>query len=619
MEQIAEYYVTLKPTHDKGRNADGMHHIAFVEDPAIEEIGIYLNAHDSRIVADEDIQKKILEYLKSCGQEVPSHWREVTDEEYLAAREVELTTDPTSRESYNDLSDPKGGGQWLVRYKYFGPRDDRNRTFCAEVLSLSRIYTEEEIQNGLSNPEFGNYSIFDYKGSYGCRHVWKRQIYYEDYEDDEVRKVGFVPRVVSRLDDTDATTLNAYLSKDEKMQVVAPLLIPEKKVFRNDELGRYYMIFSKETITELREIAHQKGILMSKNLFKDTHDGGIAPSYILDEWQIEDENDKAYTEYGFNIQRCPVGTWIVMSQITDKEYWKKEIKLNKKHAYSIEALINLSIIKMSAIQEFGDVVVFNKKGEFLILQRHENDDYEPNKICFAGGKIEKGEDIKVGALRELREETGINETDARFIQTIENSNGSKSHYFAVTTNQQFTPSDEHKAMSWVKNLDSIPKEMFIEGDKERLVNIIKLVKMAETQKVVLPDGEHLINGTIYVVQGGEVVSTKEVTEQQEEVIEEVAENAVESMTVHTEAKPEEQMSVHTEEPKPATEMEAVVPTPEAPAEDERVSKLESQMGEMVTEIATLRAMLETPAPVEDVEVQMSGSLWRSIAALRSKK
>jgi hypothetical protein len=141
----------------------------------------------------------------------------------------------------------------------------------------------------------------------------------------------------------------------------------------------------------------------------------------------------------------------------------------------------------------------------------------------------------------------------------------------------------------------------------------------ETQKVVLPDGEHLINGTIYVVQGGEVVSTKEVTEQQEEVIEEVAEKAVETMTVHTEAKPEEQMSVHYEEPKPATEMEAVVPTPEAPAEDERVSKLESQMGEMVTEIATLRAMIETPAPVEDVEVQMSGSLWRSIAALRSKK
>ena len=66
-------------------------------------------------------------------------------------------------------------------------------------------------------------------------------------------------------------------------------------------------------------------------------------------------------------------------------------------------------------------------------------------------------------------------------------------------------------------------------------------------------------------------------------------------------------------------METAAPAPEAPAEEDRMSKLESELGEMVTEIASLRAMIETPAPVEDVEVQMSGSpLWRSIAALRSK-
>jgi hypothetical protein len=488
--EIATYYVTLQPTHDKGRNADGMHHIAFVDDPAIEEVGIYLQKHDPRIVADEQIKSKILEYLRGCGQEVPSHWREVTDEEYLAARKVELTTDPTSRESYNDLSDPKGGGQWLVRYKYFGPRDDRNRTFCSEVLSIARIYTEEEIQNGLSNPEFGNYSIFDYKGSYGCRHVWKRQIYYEDYEDDEVRKVGFVPRVVSRLDDSDATTLNAFLSKDEKMQVCAPLLIPDKDVYRNDEIGKYNMRFSAQTISDLRTLASSKGVLERKDLFKDTHDGGIAPSYVLKEWITENENDPAYTEYGFDVRRVPIGSWMVLSQITDKEFWNKEIKGNKKYAYSIEALINLTIIKMQKM---------------------------------------------------------------------------------------------------------------------------------ENEKIVLPDGEHLINGTIYVVEGGQVVSTKEVTEQQEEVIEEVAEKSVEKMTVHTEVKPEEQMSVHTEEPKPATEMEVVVPTPEAPAEDERVSKLESQLSEMVTEVATLRAMIEKPAVDETVDVQMAKvPLWKTLAALRSK-
>jgi 8-oxo-dGTP pyrophosphatase MutT (NUDIX family) len=612
--EIATYYVTLQPTHDKGRNADGMHHIAFVDDPAIEEVGIYLQKHDPRIVADEQIKSKILEYLRGCGQEVPSHWREVTDEEYLAAKEVQLTTDPTSRESFNDFSNPKGGGQWLVRYKYFTPDGspviDTTRDFCRDIISLNRIYTEEEIKNGLSNPEFGNYSIFDYKGSYGCRHVWKRQIYYEDYEDDEVRKVGFVPIVVSQLDDKSATTLNAFLSKDEKMQVCAPLLIPDKDVYRNDEIGKYNMRFSAQTISDLRTLAASKGVLERKDLFKDTHEGGIAPSYVLKEWITENENDPAYTEYGFDVRRVPIGSWMVLSQITDKEFWNKEIKGNKKYAYSIEALINLTIIKMSAIQEFGDVVVFNKKGEFLILQRHENDDYEPNKICFAGGKIEKGEDIKVGALRELREETGINETDARFIQTIENSNGSKSHYFAVTTNQTFTPSDEHKAMSWVKNLDSIPKEMFIEGDKERLVNIIKLVKM-ENGKIAIPDGEHLINGTIYVFKDGQAVSTQEITEQQEEVIEEVVETAAE--------KPVEELS--TEVNPEVEQMAAVVEevTTEVAPEDDRMSKLESQLSEMVTEVATLRALIEKPAVDETVDVQMAKvPLWKTLASLRSK-
>ena len=94
-------------------------------------------------------------------------------------------------------------------------------------------------------------------------------------------------------------------------------------------------------------MANDKGVLKKTDLFKDTHKGGIAPSHVVDEWITESEKDKAYTEYGFDINRCPVGTWFVLSQVTDREYWEKEIKGNKKHAYSIEALMNLTIIKMS--------------------------------------------------------------------------------------------------------------------------------------------------------------------------------------------------------------------------------------------------------------------------------
>jgi len=187
MNEISDYYVTLRPVREGMPDAVGMRNIAFVNDPALEEVGIYLNEQDARIVANETIQKTILDYLKSCGIVKPNNWNEVTEEDYLSAREINLGVEDT--ESYNDISKRDGSGQWLVRYEYSGPNDSKTRDFCSDVLSLGKLYTEEEIINGLSNPEFGSYSVFDYKGSYGCRHVWKRRIYFEDYEDNEVRRV----------------------------------------------------------------------------------------------------------------------------------------------------------------------------------------------------------------------------------------------------------------------------------------------------------------------------------------------------------------------------------------------------------------------------------------------
>jgi len=195
MEEIATYYVTLKPIREGGISPVGMKNIAFVNDPAVEEVGIYLNYHDKKIVADDATKVALLDYLNGCGIEQPENWREVSEEEYLEARTLNLGNNPEDSESYNDLQKKGGGGQWLVRYKYSGPKDDKTRDFCSQILSLGRIYTEEEISNGLSNPEFGNYPIFDYKGSYGCRHVWKRMIFFEDYEDNEVRRVGNVPQI----------------------------------------------------------------------------------------------------------------------------------------------------------------------------------------------------------------------------------------------------------------------------------------------------------------------------------------------------------------------------------------------------------------------------------------
>jgi hypothetical protein len=255
------------------------------------------------------------------------------------------------------------------------------------------------------------------------------------------------------------------------MQVCAPLLVPDKDIFRDDEIGRYNMRFSSETIREMHEIALSNGTLEKDDLFKDTHKGGVAPSYVLDSWISESADDKAYTQYGFDQNALPFGTLFVLSQVTDKGYWENEIKANKKHAYSIEALINLSIIKLS--------------------------------------KMEK-------------------------------------------------------------------------------------------EQILLPDGEHLINGTIYVVKDGVVIEKKEVTAEQEEVIEEVAEST-----------PEVMADVPVEEiVTPTAVVEEVAPV----VEDDRLAKLEAAQESLMSEIAKLKSELEAPL-LEELPVEMSDNrpMWRRIS------
>ncbi len=63
-----------------------------------------------------------------------------------------------------------------VRYKYVGPISSNSRAFCRQMISRNKVYRIEDIEN-LSNPEFGNYNIFLYRGSFNCKHAWVRLIY----------------------------------------------------------------------------------------------------------------------------------------------------------------------------------------------------------------------------------------------------------------------------------------------------------------------------------------------------------------------------------------------------------------------------------------------------------
>lgn len=58
----------------------------------------------------------------------------------------------------------------LLKYRPVGPRDDRNRRFCAGVLDSGQLYTRDEIDE-MDNGQVAG--VFDNFGGHGCRHWWE--------------------------------------------------------------------------------------------------------------------------------------------------------------------------------------------------------------------------------------------------------------------------------------------------------------------------------------------------------------------------------------------------------------------------------------------------------------
>jgi hypothetical protein len=139
------------------------------------------------VVTDELVQP-IINHLKKKGEKredlEKDGWVLIQDESQMTREGVKLRLMPVG---FSDISsnpeDPSflDKGLYKIRYEYRGPRDDKNRDFCAEVLDLNLIYRKEDIDTmttNMANPEFGMYSIWDYKGSYGCRHRWHRLVFF---------------------------------------------------------------------------------------------------------------------------------------------------------------------------------------------------------------------------------------------------------------------------------------------------------------------------------------------------------------------------------------------------------------------------------------------------------
>lgn len=101
--------------------------------------------------------------------------------------------------------------------------------------------------------------------------------------------------------------------------------------------------------------------------------------------------------------------------------------------------------------------VFNADGKILVLTRSKTDRRRPGGLDFPGGKIDPGEDILAGAVREIQEEAGFavdqNNLTVLFTSTSPPDDEDKivTRIFCMTKveNPEITLSFEHSDYRWV--------------------------------------------------------------------------------------------------------------------------------------------------------------------------
>jgi 8-oxo-dGTP pyrophosphatase MutT (NUDIX family) len=336
---------------------------------------------------------------------------------------------------------------------------------------------------------------------------------------------------------------------EPKMRLAAPLMIPmvayrrgDAKASNPEDRKDYEVEFTVEEIEKMlvKLMANPENL---KTFFNNEHSEEVIPAYLLEIWIVEDsEKDKSNYLYGCKV---PKGSLFCVVQLTDRDYFDRLIEEDKT-GLSIEGFFGMVLKLSENAKIYGDCFIQNEKGEFLFLQRLENDNIDPLSWCLAGGKVEDGETPEQGAKREAFEETGINLESLEFLDEIKNEDGTKSFYYIGKTTEEPTISNEHLAFKWLSLEDIEKAENLIFRQNERFVQLLKdrNTNLKSEKMAIIPDGEYKQGDKMLTVKNGEVVEERQCTAEemacekkpeemasQEKTAEELAKEAEQNATV----------------------------------------------------------------------------------------
>lgn len=131
----------------------------------------------------------------------------------------------------------------------------------------------------------------------------------------------------------EQTNLLHFSSVNEEEQIiVGAAMIPDMKIYRNDEaLGEYQIFFSKDTVKQIAETFFRKNFQGRANIMHDAGQFVEGVTYFLS-WIKDEAKGMVGLEGDY-----PDGTWFVGAKVSNPEVWAK-IKAGEIKGFSVEGM-----------------------------------------------------------------------------------------------------------------------------------------------------------------------------------------------------------------------------------------------------------------------------------------
>lgn len=144
---------------------------------------------------------------------------------------------------------------------------------------------------------------------------------------------------------------NFEIQDEEEKIISGPLMLADTPIYRNDQNGEYYVVFTKDTIKQIAQKFFKKGYQKNVNLM---HDSGqtVSGLTMFESW-ISDEKRGIKAMKGF--ENVPDGSWFGSFKVENDDVWQL-IKDGKVKGFSVEGVFNYRKTGIKNVQQLWEQI-----------------------------------------------------------------------------------------------------------------------------------------------------------------------------------------------------------------------------------------------------------------------